>query len=160
VTPLFETGLAKSDLVVPSPDGYFLAYTEVWAGNMVLKLLTPDGSTRRELTSFQQKTLYPIVWSPDSSSLAFTALGSDPASGQDVYIIGQDGRNLRQVYHSNFASINNLVFSPDGKYLLFQDDDAAGRHIFIVDLSSSEQHMLQVPNLPLDWWWLAPSWGS
>jgi Tol biopolymer transport system component len=160
VTPLFETGLAKSDLVVPSPDGYFLAYTEVWSGSMVLKLLTPDGSTRRELTSFQHKTLYPIVWSPDGSSLAFTALGSDPASGQDVYIIGQDGRNLQQVYHSNFASINNLVFSPDGKYLLFQDDDAAGRHIFIVDLANSEQHMLQVPNLPLDWWWLAPSWGS
>lgn len=160
VTPLFETGIAKSDLVVPSPDGYLLAYTEVWAGNMILKLLTPDGSTARALTSFEHKTLYPIVWSPDGSFLAFATLGSDPAGGQDLYLIGQDGRNLQQVYHSNFMGINNLVFSPDGKHLLFQDDDATGRHIFIVDLSNFDQHMLQVPNLPLDWWWLLPSWGS
>ena len=160
VTALFETGLAKSDLVVPSPDGYFLAYTEVWAGNMILKLLTPDGSTARALTSFEHKSLYPIVWSPDGSSLAFASLGSDPAGGQDVYVIGRDGNNLQQVYHSNFAGINHLIFSPDGKYLLFQDDDATGRHIFVADLSNFDQHMLQVPNLPLDWWWLLPSWGS
>lgn len=160
VTPLFETGIAKSDLVVPSPDGYFLAYTEIWAGDIILKLLTPDGNTARSLTSFQHKTLYPIAWSPDGSSLAFATLSADPASGQDVYVIDQDGRNLQQVYHSNFTGINNLIFSPNGKYLLFQDDDATGRHIFIVDLSSFEQRMLQVPNLPLDWWWLLPSWGS
>jgi Tol biopolymer transport system component len=114
----------------------------------------------RSLTSFEHKTLYPIVWSPDGSSLACASLGSDPAGGQDVYVIDQDGRNLQQVYHSNFAGINNLIFSPDGKYLLFQDDDATGRHIFIVDLSNFDQHMLQVPNLSLDWWWLLPSWGS
>lgn len=127
---------------------------------MILRLLTPDGNTVRSLTSFEHKTLYPIVWSPDGSSLAFASLGSDPAGGQDVYVIDQDGRNLQQVYHSNFAGINNLIFFPDGKYLLFQDDDATGRHIFIVDLSNFDQHMLQVPNLSLDWWWLLPSWGS
>ena len=160
LTPLFETGLAKSDLVVPSPDGYFLAYSEVSGEKTTLKLLTPDGSTLHELTAFQNRTIYPIVWSPDGSSLAFATLGSDLANGQDVYVIGQDGRNLQQVYHSTFASINNLIFSPDGMYLLFQDDDAAGRHILVVDLSTLEQRMLQVPNLPLDWWWLAPSWGS
>ena len=73
-------------------------------------------------------------------------------------MIGQDGRNLQQVYHSNLGSINELIFSPHGQYLLFQDDDAAGRHIFTIDLSTLEEHMVQVPNLPLDWWWLAPSW--
>ena len=160
VKPLFETGLAKSDLALPSPDGYFLAYTEASEQKTVLKLLTPDGNTTRDLAAFQNRTVYPVVWSPDGSSLAFATLGSDLATGQDVYVIDQDGRNLQQIYHSTFASINNLIFSPDGKYLLFQDDDAAGRHIFIVDLSSLEQRKLHVPNLPLDWWWLVPSWGS
>jgi hypothetical protein len=73
-------------------------------------------------------------------------------------VIDQDGSNLQQVYHSNLGSINGLNFSPDGRYLLFHDDDATGRHIFVIDLSTLGQHMLQVPNLPLDWWWLAPSW--
>jgi hypothetical protein len=56
------------------------------------------------------------------------------------------------------ASIAEVVFSPDGMYLLFQDDDTVGRHIFVVDLSTLEQRKLQVPNLSMEWWWLAPSW--
>jgi len=160
VTPLFDTPLAKSDLVVPSPDGYFLAYTEAADQRISLQLLTPDGNTARELAAFQNTSIYPIVWSPDGARLAFATLSnaSDPANGQDISIIGSDGRELRQVYHSPSASIAELVFSLDGNYLLFQDDDAVGRHIFVVDLSTLEQHKLEVPNLPLDWWWLAPSW--
>jgi hypothetical protein len=160
VTPLFDTPLDKSDLVVPSPDGYFLAYTDASEQKITLKLLTPDGSTVRDLATFQNTSIYPIVWSPDGARLAFVALanGSDPISGQNVYIIDSDGRGLQQVYHSRSASIADIVFSPDGNYLLFQDDDAAGRHIFTVDLATLQQHLLQVPGLPLDWWWLAPSW--
>ena len=160
VKPLFDTSLAKSDLVVPSPDGYFLAYTEASDQKIVLKLLTPDGKTVRDLATFQNTSIYPIVWSPDGAGLAFVTLtnGRDPTSGQDVYIIGSDGRGLQQIYHSPSASIAEIVFSPDGKYLLFQDDDAAGRHIFVVNLSTLEQHKLLVPDLPLEWWWLVPSW--
>jgi WD40 repeat protein len=160
VTPLFDTPFAKSDLVLPSPDGYFLAYTDASEQKITLKLLTPDGSTVRDLATFQNTSLYPIVWSPDGARLAFVARtnGSDLTAGQNVYIIDSDGRGLQQVYHSRSASIADIIFSPDGKYLLLQDDDAAGRHIFTVDLATLQQRMLQVPNLPLDWWWLAPSW--
>ncbi|MGZ9166050.1 MAG: TolB family protein, partial [Anaerolineales bacterium] len=160
VTPLFDTPLAKSDLVVPSPDGYFLAYTEAVDQKIALKLLTPDGNTARELATIQKTSIYPIVWSLDSARLAFVTLtnGNDPTSGQDVYIVGSEGRGLQQVYHSSSASIAEIVFSSHGNYLLFRDDDAVGRHIFVVDLSTLEQHKLQVPSLPLDWWWLAPSW--
>ena len=160
VTPLFDTPLAKSDLVVPSPDGYFLAYAEASDHQIALKLLTPDGDTARELTAFRMTSIYPIVWSPGGAQLAFAALtnGADPANGQDVYIIGRDGQNIQQVYHSEFAGINELHFSPDGKFLLFQNEDAVGRHIFVVDLSTREQHKLQISNLPMDSWWFAPSW--
>jgi Tol biopolymer transport system component len=160
ITALFDTPLAKSDLVIPSPDGYFLAYTDASEQKITLKLLTPDGSTVRDLATFQNTSIYPIVWSPDGSRLAFVVLanGSDPTGGQNVYIIDSDGRRLQQIYHSRSASIADVTFSPDGNYLLFQDDDAAGRHIFVVDLVTLQQHMLQAPNLSLDWWWLAPSW--
>ena len=158
VKPLFDTPLAKSDYVTPSPDGYFLAYTVSSDQKITLKLLTPDGNTTRELATFQGGSIYPIVWSPDSAFLAFARITGNPSDGQDVYVIHQDGRNPQQVYHSSFGSIYTMEFSPDGKYLLFQDDDAVGRHVFTVDLATLQQHLLQVPNLPLDWWWLAPSW--
>jgi hypothetical protein len=73
-------------------------------------------------------------------------------------LIGSDGRNLQQVYHSTFVGINTLSFSADGGYLVLPDSDATGQHIYAVDLSTLETHMLQAPGLPLDWWWLAPSW--
>jgi len=146
--------------VVPSPDGYFLAYTDASDQKITLKLLTPDGSTARDLAAFQNTSIYPIVWSPDGTRLAFatTTNGRDPTSGQDVYVIGSNGRSLQQVYHSASASIADIIFSPDGNYVLLQDDVAAGSHIFVVDLTTLQQHMLQVSNIPLDWWWLAPSW--
>ena len=157
VKPLFETPSAESELV-PSPDGSLLAYFNILGQKATLNLVTPDGNTLRELTAFQSASIYPIVWSPDGTQLAFAKTTNDLTSGQDVYLIGRDGRNLQQVYYSRNARIAALTFSPDGRSLLLQDDDAAGRHIFIINLSTFEQHMLQAPNLPLDWWWLAPSW--
>ena len=155
--PLFDTPWDKSDMV-PFPDGSFLAYPEQSGGKTLLKLITPDGNTFRDLASFNGGSIYPIVWSPDGMQLAFVRLDANPENGQDVYIIGRDGRGLQQVYHSQFGGINTLSFSPDGKYLLFPDMDATGQHIYTVDLSTLETNLLQAPGLPLDWWWLAPSW--
>ena len=159
VKPLFETPWAKSDFV-PSPDGYFLAYADMSGPSTILKLLTPDGNTTRELADLQNASIYPIVWSPDGKSLAFASMTGNPADGQNVYVVNPGANSLQQVYRSSSATINHLAFSPDGKHLLFQDDDAAGRHIFVIDLATLEQRMLQVPNLPLDWWWLMPSWRN
>ena len=155
--PLFDAPWAKSNFV-PSPDGSFLAYFDSVDQKTILKLLTPDGHSFRDLVSFQNVSIYPIVWSPDGMQLAFAKASSDLSDGQDVYVIERDGRNLQQVYHSNFASISDIIYSPDGKHLLLQDDDATGRHLFVINLATLEQHMIQPPSLPLDWWWLAPSW--
>jgi hypothetical protein len=156
--PLFDTPLTKS-VLVPSPDGSFLAYPDINDQKSMLKLLSPDGKTFRDLGTFQGGSIYPIIWSPDGMQIAFSKMAAfDSISGQDVYVIGQDGSNLRQVYHSDFGSIATLGFSPDAQHLLIQDDDATGRHIYVVDLFTMETRLLQAPSLPLDWWWLAPSW--
>lgn len=157
VKPLFETAWAKSNFV-PSPDGHFLAYMDANEERAILKLLTPNGTSTRDLATFKKSSFYPIVWSPDGTQIAFARLTNDLTMGQDVYMVASDGTNLRQVYHSTAASITEIVFSPDGKYLLIQDDDATGRHLFVVDLATMEKHMVQIPNLPLNWWMLAPSW--
>jgi len=154
---LFDTPWDKSDMV-PFPDGSFLAYPERDGWKTLLKLITPDGNTLRELAIFQGGSIYPIVWSPDGMQIAFVRMDANPENGQDIYIIDRDGQNSQQVYHSEFGGINTLAFSPDGKYLLFPDTDATGQHIYTVDLTTLGTNLLQAPGLPLDWWWLAPSW--
>ena len=155
--PLFDTPWTKTDMV-PSPDGSFLAYPDIVYEQTVLKLLSPDGNTFRDLAAFQGGSIYPIIWSPDGMRIVFARLYSEPINGQEVFIIGRDGRDMKNVYQSAFASISSIAYSPDGGHLLIQDDDATGRHIYVVDLSTLETRLLQAPGLPLDWWWLAPSW--
>jgi len=155
--PLFDTPWTKTEMV-PSPDGSFLAYPDIDGQRTLLKLLSPDGNTFRDLATFQSGSIYPIIWSPDGMQIAFARIDSQPINGQDVYLIDRDGRNLQQVYRSETSSISTIAFSPDGRYLLIQDDDPTGRHIYVVNLSTLESRLLQAPGLPLDWWWLAPSW--
>jgi WD40 repeat protein len=155
--PLFDVPWNKSDMV-PSPDGSFLAYTEVTGQKNTLRVLTLENDNVLDLATFRGGSIYPILWSLDSTQIAFTEMAAEPTNGQDVFVIGRDGRNLQQVYRSTVGSITNLAFSPDGNHLLVQDDDATGRHIYVVNLSTLEMHLLQTPGLPLDWWWLAPSW--
>ncbi|MGB7875214.1 MAG: hypothetical protein WBL25_12585, partial [Anaerolineales bacterium] len=155
--PLFDTPWTKTDMV-PSPDGSFLAYPDIDKQRTLLKLLSPDGTTFRDLATFQSGSIYPIIWSPDGTQIAFARIDSQPINGQDVYNIGSDGRNQQQVYHSDMGSISTIAFSPDGQYLLIQDDDPTGRHIYVVNLSTLGTNILRAPSLPLDWWWLAPSW--
>jgi Tol biopolymer transport system component len=157
VKPLFNTPWIKS-IFFPSPEGYFLAYVDVNDQSATLKLLTPDGNTTRQLAAFDKASIYPVVWSPDGKQLAFVKMTNDLAGSQELYTIGVDGHNLQQVYHSDMAGMISLGYSPDGRYLLFEDSDATGRHLFVIDLSTMEKHMLTVPNIPLDWWWMAPSW--
>jgi Tol biopolymer transport system component len=157
VKPLFDTPWIKS-IFFPSPDGYFLAYVDVNDQSAALKLLTPDGSTTRELATFEKAAIYPVVWSPDGRQLAFVKMTNDLAGGQDLYTVNVDGQNLQQIYHNDNSAIMGLSYSPDGKYLIFEDTDPTGRHIFVIDLATMEKHMLVAPNLPLDWWSIAPSW--
>lgn len=155
--PLLNVPCDKSD-IVPSPDGSLLAYSKTNGQKTVLKVLTPASSTFNVLATFQDGSIYPFLWSPDSTQIAFTEMTSEPADGQDVYLIGSDGRNLQQVYRSTVGSIATVAFAPDGLHLLVQDDEATGRHIYVIDLATLETRLLQAPGLPLDWWWLAPSW--
>jgi Tol biopolymer transport system component len=150
---LFEDVFFKS-VLIPSPDGSFLAFPEYdpESGKNVLKIITPDGSTLRELATFST-SIYPIVWSPDGEYLAFGVYGVDPVMSADVYLIRQDGRDLKQVYQGEAAFFD---FSPDGQYLLV-DDTLQGR-IFSVNLTTLETTLIQAPGLPLDWTWYGATW--
>lgn len=154
VTPLFETLLTKAPFL-ESPDGTMLAYVdyEYTSQKQVVKIITPDGKTFRNLATFSSGSIIGLTWSPDGNQLAFAQVTESASS---VYVIDSDGRNLRQVYTS--STDVQFVFSPDGTYLLVQTIDGTGQHLYSIHLTTLMAHLVQVPGIALTESWMLPSW--
>ncbi len=158
--PMFDT-LVTQSLFEASPDASLLAYYEYDGSgkNPILKVMEPDGANAMTLANFNDGSLYPIVWSPDSRLIAFNYFGSftsgEPST--EVYVVGRDGSNLSSVYKG--TTVGRLVFSPNGRYLLVEETTSTtGGHLFLIDLATLEKKILQAPGLSMDYDWYAPSW--
>jgi WD40 repeat protein len=156
VKPLFETSPIKASFV-ESPNGTLLAYVDYDSNNnkQVVKIITPDGETLRDLAAFASGSVLELKWSPDGAELGFIH-ATDSAS--TVYVIGSDGRNLRQVYMSMTDA--HFIFSPDGKYLLIQTVDGTGEHLYSIHLETFKPTLVQVPGIPLNESWMLPTWAK
>ncbi len=154
VKPLFETLLTKAPFI-ESPDGTLLATVDYDYNSQkqLVKIITPDGKTLRDLATFASGSVQGLAWSPDGAQLGFSHR-TDSASS--IFVIDSDGRDLRQVYTS--GTDVQFVFSPDGKYLLVQTIDGTGEHLYAINLSTLEPYLVQAPGVPLNESWMMPSW--
>jgi Tol biopolymer transport system component len=158
--PMFETQITKN-VFVPSHDGAWIAYDDFDPSTLQhsLKIAEPDGAHAVELASFIGGSLYPIVWSPDNRQLAFAYYTeiTQGAQSADVYVIDRDGNVLKQVYKG--VTVGVILFSPDGKYLLINEASSpTGGRLFIVNMDTLQQRIIQSPGLNLDSDWFMPSW--
>jgi hypothetical protein len=160
VRPMFKTLLTKGTFF-PAHNGSFLAFDnyDYDSQKHVLQMTEPDGQNPVDLATFSGGSLYPIIWSPDDSRVAFvyyTSFGNS-APVADVYTVGRDGRNLTQVYKG--GTVGRILFSPDGKFLLVEETSSpTGGHLFVVNLETLDSHIMEAPGLSLDTDWYAPSW--
>jgi hypothetical protein len=154
VKPLFETLLTKAPFI-ESPDGTLLAYVDYDYNSQkqLVKIITPDGKTLRDLATFASGSVMGLAWSPDGAQLGFSHRTDSTSS---VYVIDSDGRNLRQLFIS--TTDTQFVFSPDGKYILIQTIDGTGEHLYAIDLSTLQSHLVQAPGIPLNESWMFPTW--
>jgi len=154
VKPLFDDLLTKAPFN-ESPDGTLLATVDYDYNSQkqVVRIISPDGRTLRDLAVFAGGSVLSLTWSPDGAQLAFIHVTDSTSS---IYVIDADGRNLRQVYMSNTDV--HFVFSPDAQYLLVQAIDGTGEHLYIIDLETLEPYLIQVPGVALNEAWMYPSW--
>ncbi len=157
---MFETLLTKAQFIA-SPDAGFLAYDEQDVNTQThsLKVMEPDGANAVTIANFTGGSIYPMIWSPDSSLIAFNYYSSfangDPSA--EVYVVSRTGGNPSLVYKG--TTVGRLLFSPNGKYLLVEETTSiSGGHLFLVNLATLEQKILQAPGLSTDYDWYAPSW--
>jgi Tol biopolymer transport system component len=73
----------------------------------------PDGSGRRQITRNPWWGSEFPDWSPHATKLAYH---SDAGEGNNIYIIGADGRGRRKV---TYRGGSEAAWSPDGKYIAF-----------------------------------------
>jgi hypothetical protein len=157
--PLVPAPLTRSALV-PSRDGAWLAYDDYDSQSQrhLLRVFQPDGAAPFEKASVAGGSLYPIVWEPDGSRLAFAHSAFDSAGNPaaTVYLIWGEG-GLTPVYHG--VTVGRVLFSPDGKFLLVEETvSATGGHLHVLNFETLEVRILQAPGLSLESDWYAPSW--
>ncbi|MBI3163714.1 MAG: PD40 domain-containing protein [Chloroflexi bacterium] len=158
--PMFETLLTKAQFIA-SPDAGFFAYDEYDynSQNHFVKVMEPDGANAETIAQFTGGSIYPMIWSPDSSLIAFNYYGNMAGGNPvaEVFVIRRTGGELKSVYKG--STVGRLLFSPNGKYLLIEETTSAtGGHLFLVDLATSNVSLLQAPGLSTDYDWYAPSW--
>ena len=65
-------------------------------------------------------------WSPDGQRIAFV---SDRAGGDNIWIMGADGSNRRQLTKEDFRLLNQPSWSPDGRYIVAKKHFTTGRSL-------------------------------
>jgi Tol biopolymer transport system component/imidazolonepropionase-like amidohydrolase len=92
-----------------SPNGHTIAFDLL--GDIYL--LPIDGGQATAIESGLAWSMQPR-FSPDGSEIAYT---SDAGGGDNIWIMGADGSDPRQLTKEDFRLLNNPYWSPDGAYV-------------------------------------------
>ncbi|MCI0576215.1 MAG: serine/threonine-protein kinase [Chloroflexi bacterium] len=102
-----------------SPDGrQLVAMAEI---DDVWQLVVIEATTGEQqvITNGPDDKRFP-AWSPDGSLIAYNTLDEDGANPGDVWLIGVNGENPRQVTTSGHSG--RPAWAPDGRFILFNSD--------------------------------------
>jgi serine/threonine-protein kinase len=148
----FEPGLETEPSF--SPDGNYVAYTTDGQGSLDIVVVPVAGGAARRLVATASDEAQP-AWSPDGTQVAFTAArdadgrlkatgGLSALSpfvqgeGGDVFLVpAAGGTPVRLVEHGAYPA-----WSPDGRTIAFQREQAGQRDIWTVPASGGEPRRL------------------
>lgn len=102
-----------------SPDGKTIVFDllgDIYS--MPLDGAAGDDSPTR-LTSGVSWDMQPR-FSPDGTTIAFTSdrVGDNKKAGDNIWTVGVDGQDVKQVTHETYRLLNGPAWSPDGQYIV------------------------------------------
>jgi Tol biopolymer transport system component len=106
-----------------SPNGREIVY----GGEDTLQAVSVASGGRRTIA---QARVWDVTWSPDGSKIAFTT----SASGQNVWIVRQDGAPARNVFFAE-GGTDTPKWSPDSKAIAFGAEPGSGAHARVFALN-------------------------
>jgi eukaryotic-like serine/threonine-protein kinase len=123
-----------------------------------LAILDRDGKNWRNLTKdrFHERN---ARWSPDGKQVAFQ---TDRTGKYQIWMIDADGANPRQITYTEKNDAVLPVFSPDGKRLVFTENEGSLRRPFILDLTIpwNQQTPQPLPPLETNFYATAVDWSK
>ena len=122
-----------------SPDGQQMAFTskrggneDIWVVDVQAALAGAGDSQAVNLSQSPRRDRYPM-WSRDGHQLAFATRRDED---YEVYVMGADGSNQRNVSNSPDSTEGLADWSPDGKALVLYSDRPGNKDVFVVDLAT------------------------
>jgi hypothetical protein len=129
-------------------------YVSTWIDETAANVVLLEGQQTRQLAMFSRASLYNLTLSPDRQWVAFTVMQDNRLA---VYAIRPDGTGLRQLFYG--LDVQTLAFSPDSSVLAVAGASGdSSTKVYVVDVVSGKQRLVDAPGLRLDWPWMAPSW--
>lgn len=125
-----------------SPDGGSVAYVrsgiaaDGTRADAQIWIIDASGANPRQVTS-EGRNWYP-AWSPDGATIAFA---SDRDGDVDVYLMGRDGANVRQLTNSDGAN-GGPAWSPDGSRIAFDSTRDGNYELYVIDTDGSNTRRL------------------
>lgn len=98
--------------------------------------INADGSNFMQLTSSNDINELP-VWSPDNKKIAFI---SDRGSVSSIYLMNNDGSDVKKLYKEDFSCYDKASWSLDGKKIVCQYEHG----IAIVDITKERVKVLTI----------------
>ena len=134
-----KTPTGREIHVAWSSDGKNLAYLSDATGEYEIYISPQDGSgPARQVTKGGDVWRFPMIWSPDSSKLAF----GDKKQRLQYVEVG-NGR-ITQVDHSTMIDIQEYSWSPDSRYLAYVKGNPAnsGGDIWLYSLGNKKKYQM------------------
>nr|QNT35710.1 Tol-Pal system protein TolB [uncultured Methanosarcinales archaeon] len=125
-----------------SPDGRRIAYTSGNISNFDIRIMNPDGSDKKQLTT--GALISGFDWSPDSRRIAYICRLTKDPKAMEIRIMDADGSNkevLRSVPCNPSRVVMGFAWSPDGSKIAFDYHiiDVVNSDIYVIDVPAMEK---------------------
>jgi len=135
-----------------SPDGNWLAWTEMRGEKFMLRTAKSDGSDGRWLAERKYPSEFNVkgtstAWSPDSATIACIAKDIDENGGEFMRVVGVDALTgtEKPLSAHRWASVNHLSWLRDGRLIVIASE-TSGSPAQIWSLSQPDDVLRQLTN--------------